>query len=69
MKFAKYEFEINKDYAEKLHNKKFVFGNETGTSTIHLTFVTTCGVKRNAYSNIVQSEVLLDDLFSTIIRR
>jgi len=69
MKFAKYEFEIKKDYAEKLRNKAFVFGNETGsTSTIHLTFVTTYGVKRNAYSNMVQSEVLLDDLFMDYIR-
>ena len=64
IKFAKYEFEIKKDYAEKLRNKIFAFGNETmTTATTHLTFVTTYGVKRNAYSNMVQSEVLLDDLF------
>jgi len=69
IKFAKYEFEINKDYATKLHNKKHAFGKETGASTIHLTFVTTYGVKKNAYSNMVQSEVLLDDLFNTNSRR
>jgi len=64
IKFAKYEFEIKKDYAEKLRNKAFAFGNETSTTaTTHLTFITTYGVKRNAYSNMVQSEVLLNDLF------
>ena len=69
IKFAKYEFEINKGYAEKLRNKVFTFGNETKTSTAtHLTFITTYGVKRNAYSNMVQSEVLLDDLFTDLMR-
>jgi len=69
IKFAKYEFEIKKDYADKLRNKAFAFGNETGiAATTHLTFITTYGVKRNAYSNMVQSEVLLDDLFIDLIR-
>jgi hypothetical protein len=69
IKIAKYEFEIKKDYAEKLRNKVFAFGNEAGVaSTTHLTFITTYGVKRNAYSNRVQSEVLLDDLFFTFYR-
>ena len=49
---------------EKLRNKAFAFGNETSTTaTTHMTFITTYGVKRNAYSNMVQSEVLLNDLF------
>ena len=70
IKFAKYEFEIKKDYAEKLRNKAFAFGNETAaTATTHLTFITTYGVKRNAYSNMVQSEVLLDDLFMDLTRK
>ena len=30
---------------------------------IHLTFVTSCGLVRNSYWNMVQSEVTLDDLF------
>ena len=69
IKFAKYEFEINKDYAEKLRNKVFAFGNEADSAaTTHLTFITTYGVKRNAYSSMVQSEVLLDDLFADPVR-
>ena len=38
------------------------------TNATHLTFITTYGVKRNAYSNMVQSEVLLDDLFMDSLR-
>jgi AAA+ ATPase superfamily predicted ATPase len=70
IKFVKYEFEIKKDYAEKLRNKAFAFGNETGAAVAaHLTFITTYGVKCNAYSNMVQSEVLLDDLFIDPLRK
>jgi len=70
IKFAKYEFEIKKEYAEKLRNKAFTFGSEVGiAATTHLTFITTYGVKHNAYSNMVQSEVFLDDLFSAFYRK
>jgi len=70
IKFSKYEFEIKKDYAEKLRNKVFAFGSETRNgSTPHLTFVTTYGVKHTGYANMVQSEVIMDDLFSAPIRR
>ncbi len=31
--------------------------------TIHLTLVTTFGLKENKYSSLVQSQVVLDDLF------
>jgi len=52
-----------------LRNKVFAFGNETGINVMtHLTFITTYGVKRNTHSNIVQSEVQLDDLFTDPIR-
>lgn len=40
----------------------FLAGTKTRKS-IQLTFVTTYGVKPNAYSSRVQSEVLLEDLF------
>ncbi|MCL2825943.1 MAG: AAA family ATPase [Eggerthellaceae bacterium] len=70
IKFAKYEFDIKKDYAEKLRNKLFAFGNETrSSSTPHLTFITTYGVKKTGYASMVQSEVILDDLFSAPPRR
>ena len=65
MKYAKEEFEITKDYEAKLQNKLTLFAEETGTrKSLILTLVTTHGVKQNAHSGIVQSEVLLDDLFA-----
>lgn len=64
MKFSINEFAIDKDYDEKLRNKIETFRAETGTrKALQLTMVTTYGVKRNMYSNKVQSEVTLDDLF------
>lgn len=33
---------------------------------VHLTYVTTYGLKRNKHSGIVQSEVTLDDLFGPV---
>lgn len=39
----------------------------TGTKkAVHLTYVTTYGLKRNKHSGIVQSEVRLDDLFRSL---
>ena len=64
MKFSRNEFAICDAYARKLRERTELFRNETGTKkSIHLTFVTTYGVKRNENSDIVQSQVVLDDLF------
>ena len=64
MKFSVNEFAIDKDYDNKLRNKIATFREETNTKkALQLTMVTTYGVKRNTHSNLVQSEVLLDDLF------
>ena len=47
-----------------MRRRRDVFRRETGTrKAIHVTYVTPFGLKRNAYSNDVQSEVKLDDLF------
>ena len=64
MKYAGGEFEITKEYEAKLLNKLNVLAEDTLTrKSLMLTFVTTNGVKPNAYSGIVQSEVTMDDLF------
>ena len=48
-----------------LANKRAEFKAETKTrKAVHLTLVTSFGVKRNAYSDKVQSFATLDDLFS-----
>ena len=64
MKFSRDEFAIGDAYAKKLRERAELFRSETGTrKSIHLTFVTSYGVKRNENSDIVQSQVTLDDLF------
>jgi AAA+ ATPase superfamily predicted ATPase len=63
-KFVNEKFVIDKDYDEALRNKIGVFVREVKTRKApHLTMISTYGVKQNKYSGIVQSEVLLDDLF------
>ena len=64
MKFATGEFTIDKKYAENLRNKRAVFKEETKTrKTLHITMITTYGVKRNQYWGSIQSEVTVNDLF------
>ena len=64
MKFASAEYEIKE--AEERHAcaRRELFKALTGTKkAVHLTYATTYGVKRSAHSGIVQSQVVLDDLF------
>ena len=64
MKFSRDEFSIGDAYARKLRERIALFKEETGTrKSVHLTFVTTYGLKRNGNVDVVQSEVTLDDLF------
>ena len=64
MKFASERYEITAAGAESLREKAAAFRRETGTkANCHITFVTTYGIRRNAHSACVQSEVTLDDLF------
>ena len=58
------QFTIDSEYDKSLRNKIQVFRDETRTrKALHLTMITTYGIKRNMYSNGVQSQVVLDDLF------
>ena len=64
MKFSRDEFSIGDVYARKLRERIALFKEETATrKSVHLTFVTTYGLKRNGNADVVQSEVTLDDLF------
>jgi AAA+ ATPase superfamily predicted ATPase len=64
MKFASEQFVIDKNYDEALRNKRGAFRSETKTNkAIHLTMITTYGVKHNQYWGNIQSEVTMDDLF------
>ena len=65
MKFSREEYEITLDREQALINKLERFKQQTKKrSAIHLTFVTVNGVKENMHSGIVDSQVLLDDMFS-----
>lgn len=65
MKYSKGPFIIDKEYSAKLQNKLDAFTTETSTrKSLMLTMVTTCGLKPNSYSGIVQKELVLDDLFT-----
>jgi AAA+ ATPase superfamily predicted ATPase len=65
MKCTESPFRIDKDYAERLLNKREAFIAETKTrDDVHLTLVSTTGLKKNTYSDIIQSEVSIDDLFA-----
>lgn len=65
MKWSSEAYVIDKDYDEKLRNKVAAFIRETGTrKSILISMVTTYGVKENMYSDAVQSQVVMDDLFA-----
>jgi AAA+ ATPase superfamily predicted ATPase len=64
IKYTTKEFVITKSYDENLRNKRGTFIEESNTKkSVHVTMITTYGVKHNEYWNNIQSEVLLDDLF------
>lgn len=65
MKFTAKPFVIDREYADTLQHRIDVLRACLGddNKSIHLTFVTSKGVKENMYSGIVQSEVKLEDLF------
>ena len=65
IKFSKKEFTITKDYDMNLRNKVWTFAEKVKSKkAIHITMLTTYGVKRNKYWNSIQSEVILNDLFA-----
>jgi hypothetical protein len=64
MKFAGNQFAIDKKYDENLRNKREAFKYETKTNkAVHLTMITTYGIRHNAYRGNIQSEITMDDLF------
>lgn len=65
IKYAVDEFTIDAEYEEKLRRKMRIFREATGTKkALQLLMITTYGLRRNAHSGLVQSQVRMDDLFS-----
>ena len=65
MKFSSAEYEIRDGEEKRSLARRELFKRLSGTrKAVHLTYVTTFGVKRNAHSGFVQSQIVLDDLFA-----
>ena len=65
IKYVSDKYIIDADYEEKLRNRATLFRNVTKTKkAIYHTFITTYGISQNIHSNIVQSEVTMDQLFN-----
>lgn len=64
IKFSTNVFAIDKAYESKLRERMAIFNAETKTRhTTVLTMITTFGIMDNMHSSLVNSQVLLDDLF------
>ncbi len=69
MKYSLAEFSIDAAYERNLRHKKEVFLAATHTrKAVHFTMVTTYGVRKNAHTGIIQSEIILEDLFAELPR-
>ena len=65
MKHSVNIFTIDKDYAANLQNKLEAYQElSKDKRTLHLVMVTTHGIARNSYLNMIQNEVTMDDLFA-----
>ena len=64
IKFSVGEFVIDKDYEAILKKKMEVFREATKSKkALQIVMITTYGVRKNAHSSIIQSQVKMDDLF------
>ena len=64
IKYSEKEYVIDKEEEMNLRNKIAVFVEETRTKkTIQTTMITTYGIKPNQHSSLINTQVVLDDLF------
>lgn len=64
MKYSQKEYTINKSDYDDFTRKLNDFRQVTNTkSAVHLTLITTEGLKQNSYSNTIQNVVVGNDLF------
>ena len=65
MKFASEPYPIGKNEADSIRRKTAAFKAATGTrNACHVTYVTTYGVQKGKHSAVMQSQVIMDDLFA-----
>ena len=64
IKYCMGPYDIKKDYAEWMQERRQLFRDATGTKkTLRLTMISSGGIKTNKYSTCLQGQVTLDDLF------
>ena len=64
MKFCEDDFSINASYDKNLRHKLSTFQEETRSkNALHLTLITTYGLKFNEYAGRIQKVITMDDLF------
>ena len=64
IKYSEKEYVVDKETEMSLRNKIALFIEETKTKkSIQTTMITTYGIKPNQYSNLINTQVVLDDLF------
>ena len=64
IKYSLNPYDITPSYLAKLIERRETFRKATSTTkALHLTFITSNGLKRNAQADMIQSQVTLDDLF------
>jgi len=64
VKYAIKPYKITKSYAENLRNKIGTFKEETQTKkAVFLTMITTYGIEKNQYANLIQNQITMNDLF------
>lgn len=66
LKFSQDQYNLTKEYAEKIRNRGSLFKTKTKTTkSVVNTFVTTFGLGQGKNHSIVHSEVTMDDLFNS----
>ena len=67
IKYSKSPYIITEDYERKLWSREATFRQVTKTrKALQHVFITTYGVKRNEWSDVVHSEITLNDLFAKV---
>jgi hypothetical protein len=70
MKYYKNEFAINREYADRLAEKKRAFIKHARTKkTVHIIIIAKEGLKSNSYSHNVQVSLDIEDLWDRRRRR
>ena len=64
IKFSTRPYVIDRQYAEKMQNRQWLFEEETKTrKSCQLVMITTYGLQKNSHASVIQKSLTMDDLF------